>query len=154
MADDRATALFEDAQIIFKNFSGKEGMYNREGDRSFAVIIPDEKTAEQMLKDGWNVKRLNPREEGDEPKPYLPVAVGYRFFPPRIILITERARTNITEDTVETLDWVNMRTADLMVNAYEYNVNGKTGKKAYLKSLYVTIDEDYLEKKYALDSTD
>lgn len=34
------TILLEDVRIIFRNFAGREGMYNREGDRNFAVLLP------------------------------------------------------------------------------------------------------------------
>lgn len=148
---EQKTFMIEDAQLIFRNFSGKEGQYNREGDRNFAVIIPDEKTAQAMLQDGWNVKYLTAREEGEEDTPYIQVAVSYKIRPPRIVLLTSKARTNIDEDMVETLDWVNIRSADLIARAYEWNVNGKTGIKAYLQSLFVNVEEDYLEQKYAVD---
>ena len=143
------TFMIEGAQIIFRNFEGKEGQYNRKGDRNFAVIIPDEKTAKQMLKDGWNVKYLEAREEGDENTPYISVTVSYKNRPPRIVMLTTNARTNLTEDTVEILDWAEIANADLICNAYEWDVNGKTGVKAYLKSLFITIEEDALERKYA-----
>ena len=139
----------EDAQIIFRNFEGKEGQYNRKGDRNFAVIIPSADLADQMLADGWNIKFLEPRDEGDLPVPYLQVTVNFQSRPPRIVMITSHSRTNLTEDTVETLDWADILTVDLIINPYEWNVNGKTGVKAYLKSLYVTIQEDELELKYA-----
>jgi hypothetical protein len=65
------TVLMEGVRIIFRNFAGKEGQYNREGDRNFGVILPDD-VAQQMLADGWNVKYLKPREErcrgGERPR--------------------------------------------------------------------------------------
>lgn len=146
---EATTFMIEDARIIFRNFQGKEGQYNRAGDRNFAVIIPDDKLAKDMLKDGWNVRYLEPREEGDEPTPYISVAVNFNNRPPRIVMLTSRARTNLTEDTVEVLDWANIQSVDVICRAYEWTVNGKSGIKAYLQSLFVTIEEDYLERKYA-----
>lgn len=144
------TVIMEGVRIIFRNFSGKEGQYNREGDRNFAVLL-DEKTAEAMAADGWNVKMLKPREDDEDsvPQAYLPVAVNYKGRPPRIVLITSRNRTNLTEDQVDTLDWVDILNVDLIVRPYEWTVNGKTGIKAYLQSMYVTIQEDPLEAKYS-----
>lgn len=150
MAKDDNTVLMEGVRIIFRNFAGKEGQYNREGDRNFAVLL-DDKTAEAMTEDGWNVKWLQPRseEEGETPQAYLPVSVNFRGRPPRIVQITSRGRTNISEDSVEVLDWVDILNVDLIVRPYAWTVNGKSGIKAYLQSLYVTIQEDPLEMKYA-----
>jgi hypothetical protein len=143
------TVLMEGVQIIFRNFSGKEGQYNREGDRNFAVLL-DDTIANAMAEDNWNIKWLKPRteEEGDTPQAYLPISVNFKGRPPRIVLITSRGRTNIDESQVETLDWVDIINVDLIVRPYEWNVNGKTGVKAYLQSIYVTIEEDPLELKY------
>jgi len=144
------TVLMEGVRIIFRNFAGKEGQYNREGDRNFAVLL-DEKIAAAMDADGWNVKMLRPRseEEGEEPQAYLPISVNFKGRPPRIVLITSRGRTNLDEDTVESLDWADIINVDLIVRPYEWVVNDKSGIKAYLQSLYVTIEEDPLEQKYA-----
>jgi hypothetical protein len=144
------TVLMEGVRIIFRNFAGKEGQYNREGDRNFSVLL-DEKVAAAMHEDGWNVKWLKPRseEEGEEPQAYLPISVNFKGRPPRIVLITSRGRTNLDEDTVESLDWADIINVDLIVRPYEWVVNDKSGVKAYLQSLYVTIEEDPLEQKYA-----
>jgi hypothetical protein len=144
------TVLMEGVRIIFRNFAGKEGQYNREGDRNFAVLL-DEKVAQEMAEDGWNVKMLQPRteEEGESPQAYLPVSVNFKGRPPRIVLITSRGRTNITEHEVEMLDWVDILNVDLIVRPYEWTVNEKSGIKAYLQSLYMTIEEDPLEAKYS-----
>ena len=148
MADNAKTFMVEGARIIFRNFAGKEGQYNREGDRNFAVVLTPE-VAEQMLMDGWNVRALPPREEGDEETPYISVAVNFKNRPPRVVMITSSGRTSLTEDTVEVLDFADIANADLIARGYEWVVGGKSGVKAYLQSLFVTVEEDALERKYA-----
>lgn len=150
MTDTAKTFMVEDAPIIFRNFSGKEGQYNREGDRNFAVILPGD-IAAQMLEDGWNVRYLEAREEGDEPTPYISVSVNYKNRPPRVVLLTSTTRTQLDEESIEVLDWADIQTADLIARGYDWNVNGKTGTKAYLQSLFVTIEEDALERKYSIN---
>lgn len=145
------TVLMEGVRIVFRNFAGKEGQYNREGDRNFAVLL-DDRVANDLAQDGWNVKWLKPREDAEEdelPQAYLQVSVNFKGRPPRIVLITSRGRTNLDENSVEMLDWADITNVDLIVRPYEWTVNGKSGIKAYLQSIYVTIEEDELEKKYA-----
>ena len=152
MAQDN-TVLMEGVRIIFRNFAGKEGQYNREGDRNFAVVL-DDKTAEAMQADGWNVKTLAAREEDDSETPYLPVAVNFKGRPPRITMVTSRGRTTLDEGQVEMLDWADIVNVDLIVRPYAWEVSGKTGVKAYLQTMYVTIEEDALERKYGMSDTD
>ena len=111
-----------------------------------------------MEQDGWNVKWLEPRDEDEidanDPfvgkTPWLPVKVAYdRGRPPKIMLVTSRGRTALTEETVEELDWADITNVDLIVSPYNWNVNGKSGVSAYCKSMFVTIEEDELERKYA-----
>lgn len=141
------TVMIEDAELLFRNFEGREGMYNRVGDRSFAIKLPTE-VADQMVKDGWNVKTLRAREEDDEPTPYIQVSVGYKGRPPTIIMISSRGRSALTEDIVETLDHVDIAQADVIIRPYDWAVRENTGRKAYLQSLYITINEDPLMLKY------
>lgn len=151
--EEPLTFMIEDAHIFWRNFAGKEGRYNQPGERNFLVNL-DEKTAQQMLKDGWSVKwpdPKNPDEDDSVGEPFIQVSVNFKNWPPRIVLITSRARTNLDESTVEVLDWTNIQTVDLICRAYNWNVNGKSGIKAYLKSMFVTIDEDFLERKYAIN---
>lgn len=140
--------MMEGARLVFPNFAGREGKYNREGDRSFCVLL-DEDLAAQLERDGWNVKALRSREEGDPAQPYLQVAVSFKGRPPKVVLVTSRGRTTLGEDEVEMLDWVDRENVDLVIRPYDWNVNGKSGLKAYLKSIFVTIYEDKFDLKYA-----
>jgi len=147
------TVLMEGVRIIFRNFQGKEGQYNRAGDRNFGVILPPD-VAEVMLADGWNVKYLKPREddEGEEQEetPWLSVSLNFdKGRPPKVMMVTDRGRTALDEHNVDLLDWADIKNVDLIVRPYTWEVSGRTGIKAYLQSMYVTIEEDELERKYA-----
>jgi hypothetical protein len=139
--------VLEERKILFRNFSGEEGRFNAKGQRNFNVLLTDAE-AEAMATDGWNVKYLQPREEGDAPQPRLEVSVHFGKNPPRIVLITDHGKTPLDESMVSLLDWAEIENVDMIIRPYQWEVSGKTGVKAYLKSLYVTIREDELEKKY------
>jgi hypothetical protein len=145
-ADD--TVLLEDVQIVFRNFSGAAGMYNKEGDRSFAVKLPPE-WAEELTRRGWNVKYLRARDEDEAEQAYVSVKINFNGpRPPKVYMITSRGRTQLDESTVSTLDYVDIVKIDMILNPYQYTVNGKSGISAYLESIYVTILEDALAQKY------
>lgn len=124
-------------------------MYNREGDRNFAVVLPLA-VAEELLKDGWNVKMLKAREEDEADQPYISVAVNFKGRPPTIKMIGSKTKrsTLLDEDAVEILDYVDIAQVDVIIRPYDWAVSGNTGRKAYLQSLYITIIEDPLELKY------
>lgn len=145
---NNANLVLTDVRMIFRNFAGKEGMYNREGDRNFSVVL-DETLAQQMLADGWNVKWLKPREEGDPAQAYLTISVKYKNRPPRVVIITSRGRTTLTEDEVELLDYADIKMCDLIINPSSWAVADKSGIKAYLQSMFVTLYESELDLKYA-----
>jgi len=141
--------VMQGVRIILRNFTGKEGEMNREGDRNFGVIL-DEDVAADLFEKGMNVKRLRPREEdeGDEGTPWLPVSLSFKGRPPNVFMITSRGRTRLGEDEVDLLDWADIANVDLIVNPYHWTVGAKTGVKAYAESVYVTVNEDELALKY------
>ena len=139
--------VIENARIGFRNFKGEAGKFNPAGRRNFCVFLETE-IGEALQRDGWNVRWLEPKDPGDDRKPYLQVAVSYENIPPKIIIISKRGKTLLTEETVNILDWAELDTVDLIIKPYNWNVSGKGGVKAYVKSMYVTIVEDELEDKY------
>jgi hypothetical protein len=138
----------EDAEIRYRNFEGREGQYNREGDRNFCLML-DEAVAKQMETDGWNIHWTKPREEGDIPRPYTQISVSWKGRPPLVVMITSKGRTTLGEDMVELLDSIDIKTVDLIVRPYTWAVGGRGGVKGYLKSMYVVVDEDPLVFKWA-----
>jgi len=151
--EERKEFKVEGARILFRNFSGRKDTFNPAGDRTFACVLTQE-AAEAMAADGWNVKLLAPREEGDEATPYIQVKIGYEFRPPKIIVISSTARTHLDESTVGELDHAEFTNVDLICRGRWWTMGDKSGWKAYLQSMYVTIYEDDLDRKYALSKAD
>lgn len=142
----------ENARIGFRNFSGKEGKYNPKGSRNFCVFLAKE-DAENLEQEGWNIKWLEPRDEGDDKQAYLQVAVSFANIPPKIVMITSRGKTVLDEESVSLLDWAEIKEIDLIIRPYNWVIqqgtrNEKSGVKAYVKSMYITIAEDEFESKY------
>lgn len=149
-----APLSLEDVKIGFRNFEGREGMYNKAGERSFAVFL-DRQLAEELAAEGWNVKfpkenpgRVDPDEEARDP--YLSVSVSFDQYPANVFLISNGKPTRLSGEEALMLDWAEIENVDLVIRPYEWSVNRNSGIKAYLKAGYFSIVVDKFAAKYGL----
>lgn len=134
----RGILQIDDARIIYRNFSGVGSKYNREGDRNFAVVIPNQEIADELIKEGWNVRIKPPREEDEDPFMYLPVKIKFSDRGPNCYLRSGKVQTKLTESTIGCVDDIDILSVDLDLRPFDWDVNGKTGRTAYLQSIRVT----------------
>ena len=146
-----------EAEVRYLNFEGRATMYKEAGNRSFQLILPED-VADDMAKQGWNVKMTNPRRdatdeerESFEPRPYIEVAVSYKYdeMAPKVVLVTDSVQTLLNADTAFLVDQADIIRFDCVINASRWEVGSKSGIKAYLKKAYITIQEDDLDSEYS-----
>lgn len=138
----------DDARIIYRNFSGEGSKFNREGDRNFSLIIDNPAIADELVAQGWNVKIKEPREEGDDPFITLPIKVKFNDRGPNVYLQSGNNRVRLDEESISCLDNVDIINVDLDIRPYDWEVNGKTGRTAYLHSMCVTQEVDRFADRF------
>ena len=145
---ERGILQIEDARIIYRNFAGIGSKYNREGDRNFAVIIPNQEIADELIADGWAVKIKPPRDEDESPFMYLPVKVKFNNRGPAAYVKSGNSVQRLNQDTIGMLDEIDIQSVDMDLRAYDWEVNGKTGRSAYLQAINVIQNIDRFGAKY------
>ena len=147
----RGILQIDDAKIAFRNFRGEGDKYNREGDRNFVLVVPTEEIADALVKEGWNVKISDPKEEGERPFMYLPVKVKFNEKGPQVYLkagFTGRA-VQLDEESVAILDDIDIISVSMDIRPYDWEVNDKHGRAAYLQSIEVIQEVDRFAARYA-----
>lgn len=80
---------------------------------------------------------------------YLPVKVKFNDYGPKVYLVTGKRMNRLDEDSVSMLDHISMRQIDMDIRPYDWTVNGKEGRTAYLQSIRVVQDIDRFKEEYA-----
>ena len=151
---DNTTRLnLRHVNVLFKNFEGRKvtangRVLNQEGCRNFAVHM-DPEMAQALMDDGWSIKAGKVHNEDDEPWYYMPVSLRFDNFPPRVYLVTKTGKVLLDTDTIGELDSVDIAYADITIRPYCWEVNGKSGVKAYVKTMYAVLDENEFDSEYA-----
>ena len=145
---ERGILQIEDARIIYRNFAGIGSKYNREGDRNFAVIIPNQEIADELIADGWAVKIKPPRDEDESPFMYLPVKVKFNNRGPAAYVKSGNSVQRLNQDTIGMLDEIDIQSVDMDLRAYDWEVNGQTGRSAYLQAINVIQNIDRFGAQY------
>ena len=144
----RGILQIDDATIIFKNFEGRGDKFNREGDRNFSLLIDDPKTADAMVKEGWNVRIKPARDEDEDPFMRLPVKVKFSDHGPNIYLNSLGNVTKLDEESIGCLDNIEIESVNMDIRPYDWEVNGRTGRTAYLQSMEVIQRIDRFSTRY------
>ena len=139
----------EDARIIYRNFEGVASKFNREGDRNFAVIVPNDEIKDILVEAGWNVKIKPPRDEDDTPFMFIPVKVKFNNRGPAAYLRSGETVTRLNEETIGILDELDIQSVSMDLRPYDWDVNGKTGRTAYLQAIDVIQNIDRFGDMYA-----
>lgn len=130
------------ARIIFRNFAGAASKFNHEGERNFAVVIPSQEIADELIEEGWNVKIKPPRDEEEDSLMYLPVKVKFNGRGPHVYVQSGRAVNRLEEEDVGMIDDLDIESVDLDIRPYHWEINGKEGVTAYLQSMKVIQNID------------
>ena len=139
----------EDARIIYRNFEGVASKFNREGDRNFAVIVPNDEIKDILVEAGWNVQIKPPRDEEDTPFMFIPVKVTFNNRGPAAYLRSGETVTRLNEETIGILDEIDIQSVSMDLRPYDWDVNGKTGRTAYLQAIDVIQNIDRFGDMYA-----
>lgn len=134
----------ERPRILWRDFTGEKNQFN--DDRSFTIILEDP-LYNALLEDGWPVRVTVPKRDDQYPLNVLTVKVGFKV-PPKIIVIQGDRKMRIDESNIEMLNYAHIIDAKMVIRPREWEVGGKSGVKAYLKEMWVTVQEDEFEEMY------
>lgn len=152
--DDRNIEI-DDCRIMWRNFSGMEGNYPDPSNRGFAVVIPEQELADELIERGWNVTVRPPRNADDSPLYLLKVKFNYDRpgLEPSAYLQTGKNLRSLNEQTIGTLDKVDIKSVSLDVRKSEWNRGGRSGVTNYLQSVKIIQQVDRFAAEFENEDT-
>ena len=131
-------------KMMWRNFEGKLGRFNAEGQKNFNIVL-NERDAQFLIDEGFNVKYKEPKMEGEEGIYTLKINVNFGGYKaPEIWMKNNHGNTQLTKDDVKILDW-----ADIVEYFLIFNPNIKPDSMtAYLDKLLVTVKESEYESQF------
>lgn len=144
MAEKRVVCIDDTKFIYWTNFSGDPERDNFGSDvRKGNVIIPSELQARELMNEGFNVRRTEPRdgeEEGFEPTYFVSVTANYNTnWPPKIYLVSGDAEPKLLDmESVGIIDKIRVKNVNVVLNPY---YNNRTHRSSlYIRTMYVEQD--------------
>lgn len=145
--------VIRNASVGNSNFTGiSRDPKDREGNRYIIVRLePD--VAEELIENGWNVKKTKPRSAEYESYPYIKVKInldGYYYHGLRktskVYMVTKNNRTLLDENTLKELEGCYFEKVDLRINHIYYKSFDQWS--IVLESGFFTIQPDELYDEY------
>lgn len=147
-----AQITLKDVRLLFRNFSGARDRFGNEGKRTFCVVLPED-AANDLRAQGVNVRVLKPRDEDDQPEPFVKVNVKFGTRPPKITVISGKHRTILKDEaSLGMLDWAVIQRADIQIRVWHNAERGFT--TCWLNKAFITVQEDELDAMYAEPPSD
>lgn len=160
MAND--TLKLEGVKLTWLDFKG-QGKYNKTHAREFHVIL-DREMAEELEAQGYNIRWPKPFETDEE----LPEGFEDRRLPTmkvtlsrtpnvsrlvRIYTVEEGYKYRVDTRNNNELDDLDdlgpdILYADIVINPYHWEIDGRKGISAYVASLYLILATDEFSHKY------
>lgn len=150
---------FNNAQIArgrWSNFSGGPTDWDpKNTKRWFTIFLPDDE-AQRLTDLGWNVRTRNSTNESEPELKYLKIAMNYDpempWSHPRIWLVRRVGNPELLEAEdlfqLDNKDLVIIK-ASIQIRPHDWKLaNGTSGRKAWLKQMYVSIEQDDFGAEY------
>lgn len=119
------------ADIIFRNFSGGPDVYSKGKDAGvyFHMKITDASVADELMRDGWNVKLMKKRHDDDPDEWHVKMNINFNSRVKPIVQSQTFGKNGLTRETPESIgdfDQVSIKYVNMECADWEY----EPGKKS------------------------